>query len=194
MRLFKDTQRSINDLVTEGRQYVDLQKRYAQKELSERLSTLLSAIAVAAVLVLLGSILLLLLCFTLAYFLGQALGNVAWGFVCMTAVALLTILVVYLNRQRWITQPLTRLVNSTLSNAEDTATTEELRDHLRASREQMQTHLHTLTSSSAKPANRAALISSWINRSMVIYEGVRIGMSAISVMSTLFGGRKHKRR
>lgn len=37
-------------------------------------------------------------------------------------------------------------------------------------------------------------ISSFISRGMTIYEGVRIGLTAIRAVSTLFGGRKKKRR
>ena len=194
MRLFKDTQKSISSLFTEAKQYVDLQKRYAQKELAGRLTTLLSSIAIAAVLILLGSIVLLLLCFTLAYIIGQALGNVALGFLCMTLAALLTILVVYLNRNRWISRPLARLVKDTLDDPNDTATCDELRDEIRITRENMQSNLHTLTSPAQKPANRAELVSNWLNRGLAIYEGLRIGMSAMSVVTALLGGRRRRRR
>lgn len=194
MYLFKDTQKSISDLIEESRQYVGLQKRYMQKELSNRLTTLLSAIAIAAVLILLGSIVLLLLCFTLAYFIGQMLGSTALGFVCMTGTALLTLLVVYLNRGRWISRPLARLVANTLEDESEHTNAEELQEQIKASRKNMQTHLSYLTEPAKRPATRAEQVSGWINRGLALYEGLRIGLSAATVIAGLLGTRKRKRR
>lgn len=196
MYLFKDTQKSISDLIEESRQYVGLQKRCMQKELSNRLTTLLSAIAIAAVLILLGSIVLLLLCFTLAYFIGQVLESTALGFVCMTGAALLTLLVVYFNRGRWISRPLARLVSSTLESEDDKEHTnvEELHEQIKTSQKNMQTHLSYLTEPAKRPATRAEQVSGWINRGLALYEGLRIGLSAATVIAGLLGTRKRRRR
>ena len=87
--LFRDTQEQMQDLLLETRWYVGLQKKALMVETRDKLSTILSHLAIAVVCLVLGGIVLLFFSFFIAYLLGQYFGNNALGFACVTAFVLL---------------------------------------------------------------------------------------------------------
>lgn len=193
MKLFRDTQRNISDLILETREYAGLQVRFMQKEFSAKLIRLLAGIAIVSICVLLGSMALLFAAFAAAYHIGQATGSIAWGFICVTLAVLLLLLVCYIFRQSWIIAPIHRKVSGILlSPADASATREELKQQVEQSKEQIGQRLHSLTSPVPKASNNRELFLQWAARGMALYQGIRIGMSLLNVASSLFGKRKKR--
>ncbi len=193
MRLFQDTQENISKLFVETGEYAGLYKQYAQKKLSEKVTSLLSGIIVAFVVVLIGSAVLLLLFFALAYWLGDLLGSTPLGFACLTLLALLLLLIVYLCRGPWIVAPITRLVSNALDDASVKATPEELEKQLGEHKEGVLNSLHSVTDETTEYNSRAMRVSRWVYHIMSLYNGFRIGLSAMTVVNSMLG-RTRKRK
>ena len=102
--------RSFQALFTEVRHYLELQKKYLAMETAEKVTTLLSTVAIAAVCLVLGSIVLLFASFALAYWLGNIIGCNALGFLSVSVAILFLMLLFYSNREKWIIIPLARFV------------------------------------------------------------------------------------
>ncbi len=192
MRLFQDTQENIGKLFVETGEYASLYKQYAQKKLSEKVTALLSGIIVAFVVVLVGGAMLLLLFFALAYWLGDLLGSTPLGFACLTLLALLLLLVVYLCRGPWIVAPITRVVANALDDASVKATPEELEKQLHEHKDSMLNSLHSVTDETKEYNSRAMSASRWVYHIMSLYNGFRIGLSAMTVVNSMLG-RTRKR-
>ena len=102
--------RSFQALFTEVRHYLELQKKYLAMETAEKVTRLLSTVAIAAVCLVLGSIVLLFASFALAYWLGNIIGCNAMGFLSVSVAILFLMLLFYSNREKWIIIPLARFV------------------------------------------------------------------------------------
>ena len=102
--------RSFQALFTEVRHYLELQKKYLAMETAEKVTILLSTVAIAAVCLVLGSIVLLFASVALAYWLGNIIGCNALGFLSVSVAILFLMLLFYSNREKWIIIPLARFV------------------------------------------------------------------------------------
>ena len=102
---------NIQSLWTEAKNYLELQKEYLKLDSAEKLSVLLSAVAVAALCLILALAALFFLVIAFALWLANFVGG-AWSFTIMGGVMLVIILVILLARKRWIVQPITRFVAS----------------------------------------------------------------------------------
>lgn len=116
---FDDTQRCMRELLLEVKSYLSLQKRFLQLDLTEKLTILLSAIAIAVVCVLLGGMALFYLTFALAYWIGEATGVLALGFLVIALVLAFALALVYFKRKAWIVQPLARMMVTLFINPDD---------------------------------------------------------------------------
>lgn len=193
MIFFEDTQRLMRSLLDEGKHYADLQKMAIKKDVSQGLGHLLSALAVSFVVILLLSIILLFVSVALAFWFGHLLQNTAWGFAIMGAVFCLLLLLVFVKRKAWISQPLHRLVDSTLGTPPEGPTREQLEQELQQSRTQMRSlasNLSSPTSSATSNLQRLTRIASW---GYAAYEGVRMSSALVGSLVSLFGGRKRRR-
>lgn len=101
---------NLQSLWKETKNYLELQKEYLTLDAAEKLIVLLSAVAVGAVCLALGTMALFFLLFALAAWVGQLSGSVAMGFLFMGAGLLLLMAVVFFKRKQWVVQPLARLV------------------------------------------------------------------------------------
>lgn len=111
---------SIGRLFLEFKKYLELQKEFIKLDAAEKLTVTLSTILIVAVLLLLGSIVLLFLTFALAYYLGDALGSLPVGFGIIAALVLLLTVIFYVNRNRMVIQPLARfMINLIITKEED---------------------------------------------------------------------------
>jgi len=122
---FDDTQRSMRDLLLEVKSYVGLQKRFLQLDLTEKLTVLLSGIAIAAICILLGSMILLYLTFALAHWIGEITGILAVGFLVIAIVIAILLAVIYTHRNKWIVQPLARMMVTLFINPDDEKSPDE---------------------------------------------------------------------
>ncbi len=192
MRLFQDTQENINNLIVETGRYASLYKRYVRRRFTERSSQILTTIAIAFVLILIGSMALLLLFIALGYVLGSAFGSLPLGFLCVTGLALLLMLLVYCLRRRWITVPLTRLITDSFDSVDASVSASELQGQLNTQGEKMRSSVHALKETTTAAHSTAARASRLVYQAITLYNGFRLGLSTFSVARSVFGKRKRK--
>lgn len=97
---------SIQQIVTEAKTYLELQKEYVRLELTEKLTILLSTLILVLILVVLGMVALFYFSFTLAYVLAPKIGGLMVSFGLITLFLVLVMLVIYHQRQRLIISPM----------------------------------------------------------------------------------------
>ena len=100
---------SIQTLWTEAKNYLELQKEYLKLDSAEKLSVLLSAVATAAVCLILALAALFFFVIAFALWLAKMVGA-AWSFTIVGGAMLLIITIILLCRKRWIVQPIARFV------------------------------------------------------------------------------------
>jgi hypothetical protein len=110
------TMDNLQSLFTEVKHYVDLQKEYIKLDITQKLTVLLSTLILILVLVVLGMIALFYLSFTLAYVLEPLVGGLTASYAIISAAILLVGAMIYGNRKRFITQPLTNFIANLLLN------------------------------------------------------------------------------
>ena len=190
---FAETKRQMQDLLLETRSYVGLQKKALLIETRDKLGTLLSRLAIAVVCLILGSLALLFFSFFLAYIFGQALGNVALGFAAVTLLVLLLLLLFWHMRTKWVILPITDMMTNLFTVDDQPLETEKVSKELRESRARMNDNFQQMMHTGERPANRVDAVTSWVSRGVAAYEGLRIGLSVIRAIGTIFG-RKRRRR
>ncbi len=97
---------SIQQIVSEAKTYLELQKDYVRLELTEKLTILLSTLILVLILVVLGMVALFYFSFTLAYILAPKVGGLMVSFGLITLFLVLVMLVIYHQRQRLIISPM----------------------------------------------------------------------------------------
>jgi membrane-bound ClpP family serine protease len=100
----------LQTLWAEIKNHLELQKQYLLMDTAEKLTVLLSAVAIAVICLTLGAMALFFMLFAIAAWIGQIAGNAFLGFLIMGALLLLLMMIAYAGRKRWIIQPLSRLV------------------------------------------------------------------------------------
>ena len=190
---FADTKRQMQDLLLETRSYVGLQKKVLLIETRDKLGTLLSRLAIAVVCLILGSLVLLFFSFFLAYIVGQALGNVALGFAAVTLLVVVLLLLFWHMRMKWVVLPITDMMTSLFTVDDQPLETEKVSEELRESRARMSDNFQQMMHTGKRPANRVDAVTSWVSRGVAAYEGLRIGLSIIRAVGSIFG-RKRRRR
>ena len=100
---------SLQSLWTEAKSYLELQKEYLKLDSAEKLSVLLSAVATAAVCLILALSALFFFVIAFALWLAKMVGA-AWSFTIVGGAMLLIIIILLLFRKRWIVQPVARFV------------------------------------------------------------------------------------
>ena len=100
---------SLQSLWTEAKSYLELQKEYLKLDSAEKLSILLSAVATAAMCLILGLSALFFFVIAFALWLAKMVGA-AWSFTIVGGVMLLFIIILLLFRKHWIVQPIARFV------------------------------------------------------------------------------------
>ncbi len=109
----------LSALVDEVRHYLRLQRNYFALDAVEKATRLLSAVAVAAVCLMLGGMVLFFALYALAEWAGTLLGNTAGGFALVAALLLAMAVIFYCRRKQWVVQPLARLMASLFLDGED---------------------------------------------------------------------------
>ncbi len=110
---------STNKLFQEFKNYIELLKEYVKLDSAEKLTVVFSAILTIAILLLLGSIVLLFLTFSLAYYLGDVLDNLPLGFGIIALAVLLLAVIFYSNRNRMVIQPIARFMTRLIITQEN---------------------------------------------------------------------------
>lgn len=191
--LFADTQRQMQDLLQESRAFVGLQKKVLIVETRDKLSVILSRLAIAVVCLVLGGMALLFFSFFMAYILGQVIGNTAIGFACVTGFILLLLIIFWHWRTQWVIMPITKMLTSLFTVDEEPLSTEQVSEQLHDSRVRMSEGFNQLLNTGNKSTNKAESVSNWVSRAFAAYEGLRIGISVVRAFGNIFG-RKRRRR
>ena len=109
---------NFRKLLEEAKRYLSLQKEYALMDTADKLTVILSTVAIAAVCIILGAMILFFLTFALAYLIGNITGNLSIGFISIAAFLLFMLFIVYQKRNAWIIQPLARMMVRLFVNKE----------------------------------------------------------------------------
>ena len=99
----------IIDIILEVKRYLNLQKKYLAIDAAEKTTAILSAVAIAAVCILLGTIILLFSTFALAYWIGGLLNSIPLGFMIMAVIVAALLILFYSKRNTWVIQPIARM-------------------------------------------------------------------------------------
>ena len=103
---------NLQQLLVEVKKYVELQRDYIKLDIVEKLTVLLSTLILVLIMLILGMIALFYLSFTLAYILEPHVGGLTQSYAIISACIIFLIIVVTINRKRFIERPLVRfLVN-----------------------------------------------------------------------------------
>jgi hypothetical protein len=100
---------NIKDIILELKNYLNLQKKYLAIDAAEKITIFFSAVAIAAICILLGGIILLFFTFALAFWIGDLLNSPPLGFLSMAIIIALILLLFYCKRKAWVIQPLARM-------------------------------------------------------------------------------------
>lgn len=98
------------ELCAELKKYLTLQIDYAKLTTVEKLVVLLSAIAMVAVMLILGACVLFYLSFAVVFMLSDAIGSTWGAYLIVSGIFLVLMLVVYALRQKLILDPVSRFL------------------------------------------------------------------------------------
>ena len=173
------------------KQYVDEQRENLRLSSAESMTRLLSALAVGFVCILLISIILLLLSFSLAYTIGELTGSNAIGFATLTGVVVIITIIFYSKRQSWIAQPLARLISSQLLDEETTIENIAQRHTQQKKKteetgEKISRSIHTIMEPAPKPKNNLDMAIHIARNVFNIWQGVSLGMKIVRGFRSAF--------
>ncbi len=192
---FSETKQQMQDLLLETRSYVGLQKKMVLLETRNKLSFILSRLAIAAVCLVLGGMVLLFFSFFLAYIIGQALNNIALGFAIVAAIVLLLLAIFWLMRGQWVVRPISTMMYNLFTVDDAPIEAEDVRQELKESRNRMSMSFAQITNNRGnKTASKAETISNFVGRGFALYEGARIVFTVIRTFGNIFGRKKRRRR
>lgn len=195
----EQTTEQMTHLFSEAQNYWQLQKKYLSLHSSEVLSRLFSTIALWAIFILVGFMILLFASFAVAIWMGQLLDSQIAGFAIIAGVLTLGTFLVYVNRMSWIVLPTTRFMVSLLASELIAPTKEAIaleKSHLRQQLNQNEDELRSTASSILSPLPESK--NKWENAThlfqngLSIYRGIQLGLSVIAAARALFGKGKRK--
>lgn len=191
----------MTKLFEQGRRYYALQKDYLSLHGAEVLSRLFSAIALTAIFILVGFMVILFGSFALAYWIGDLLGSHILGFVIIAGVLLVGTLLVYANRKSWIVLPTTRFMVNLLTPKMVYPTQEGIaveKEHLHKQLDENTSEIKETANAIFAPMpearNRWESASNLFQNGMTIFRGLQIGLSAIAAARGVFGLGRRRRK
>lgn len=95
----------------EVKKYLFLQVDYAKLTATEKLTVLFSAVAVIAVVLILGTGVLFYLSFAFVQLLAIWLGNALWAYLVMSGIFAVVLGLVFIFRKQWIINPVARFLS-----------------------------------------------------------------------------------
>ena len=138
----------LSKLYADVKNYAQLQAEYAQLETSNRMALLATTLIFSIIALHLFTALLIYLTFQFAYFLALLLGSIFTSSLIIVAGYTLLILILYLNRHRWIYRPILHKLLQCFSTQQGTPlpkTFEDLKERQAEVREQMKHTCNTLS-------------------------------------------------
>lgn len=96
----------ISQLFAELKKYAELKGKFLQIDFVSKMTILLSALIVGAILFALSTIVILFLSYTAVLFLAKMMGSITWACFLMVLFYVALGVIVYAMRRRWIVNPL----------------------------------------------------------------------------------------
>ena len=197
----QQTTEQMTRLFQEGRSYWQLQKQYLSLHSAEILSQLFSKVALWAILILVGFVVLLFASFALAIWIGGLLDSQMAGFAIIAALLSIGALLVYVNRVSWIVVPTTRFMVKLLASNLRAPTREAIdieKQHLRQQLTQNQDEMRSTASNLLTPLpearNKWENATNLLQNGVSVFRGIQIGLSVIAAARSLFKIGKRKNR
>ena len=106
------TKDSVQQLISEVKVYLELQKEYVRLELVEKLTILLSTLILVLILIVLSMVALFYFSFTMAYVLAPVLGGLKMSFGLITLCLAGLIILIYRQRNPLIIRPMVKFLAS----------------------------------------------------------------------------------
>lgn len=97
---------SIQRIISRIKRYVGLQREYVMLSFAEKLTVLLTALIVGAVMMLVFSLALIFLSLAVCSWLSDVLGSKVYGYGIVALFYLVLGLIVYVKRRNWIANPI----------------------------------------------------------------------------------------
>lgn len=111
---------NFRKLLQETKHYLNLQKEYALMDTADKLTVILSTVAISAICFVLCAMILFFLTFALAYWIGNLTGNLSLGFISISALLAIILLIAFKKRNAWVVQPLARMMVRLFVTQEET--------------------------------------------------------------------------
>ena len=87
---------------------------------ADKLTVILSTVAISAICFVLCAMILFFLTFALAYWIGNLTGNLSLGFISISALLAIILLIAFKKRNAWVVQPLARMMVRLFVTKEET--------------------------------------------------------------------------
>lgn len=191
----KDIKETLQDIVDEGKRYVNLQGEYLRINTAERLTKVLGSLIVALVVAIAGFVVFIFGGLALVHYAGSITGNLALCFALYAIFVTILIVLFFMYRNALVVRPLARMLSEALLD-ESTDNFEPCRNNTRTkideSQQNLQSGINRLTSpqeSFANSSNRLLLLA---ERGMMIYRGIRLGMRIGQGLSGIFRSKGRK--
>lgn len=99
------------ELFREIKHYLELQKEYVTLEFVSRLIVLLSSLILGLILFLISGVAFIMIAFFLSSLIGDLCCSQTAGYAVVAGFFVLVVILVYLNRRRWITAPVVKFLS-----------------------------------------------------------------------------------
>jgi hypothetical protein len=110
-----NTTDSIRDLIDKSKDYLETKIELTKLKTIDRSADVLSSVIVMVAMVFIGSLFIIFLSIALALILGKWLGEWYYGFLITGGLYFLLLLLIYLQREKWIKKPIASgLINKML--------------------------------------------------------------------------------
>ena len=107
---------SIQKLLLEFKNYYLLQKKFIRLDTAEKLTVILSAVGISLIMLILVAFVFFFGTFAFAIYLGDELNSIPMGFAIVSGINILVLIIFYLNRKRFVVEPLTRFMGRVFLN------------------------------------------------------------------------------
>jgi hypothetical protein len=164
----------FNEFFVQLKKYLELQRQNVAVTTAEGMSKILSAVVVAIVLIMMGSVMLLLISLAAAYWLGELLDNNALGFLILFAVVAIAMLAVWLNRKKWISDPMDTMADDVMGVSGVDKT--QVKSEAAKSQKDLTESFNAAIAPLPKAKSKIETISQLISRGTMIFEGVMFGI------------------
>ena len=196
---------NIQQLFFDFKKYLELQKKYTQLEVAEKLTILLSTLILVLLVVILGMVALFYLSFTLAYILDPIVGGLMVSFAMISCFHILLIALIVAFRKKVIINPMAKFIAGLfidIMDMNDTVQTEiltledlqrqkaEALEELRAQKQVMNDTARNLFAPIAPAANKGTAIMRAFNTGMAVFDGVVMGIKIMRKIRAYFRNLK----